>query len=63
MPWGTAATVRSFMNITSTSVISDADVTTNIGHADREVRKRVLAYNYDERLEGNINGTNKEFKT
>lgn len=63
MPWGTSATVRSFINITSTSVISDADVTTNIGHADREIRKRVFAYNYDERLQGSIDGTNKEFKT
>lgn len=50
------------MNITSTTVISDADVNDHLVSADREMRRLVFVHHYDEILEGNINGTNREFR-
>lgn len=63
MGWSTNAQARRYMNITSTSVISDADVNDHLLSADREIRRIVFAHHYDEVLDGNINGTNKEFRT
>ena len=62
MGWSTNAQARRYMNVTSTTIISDADVNDNLLSADREIRRKVLVHHYDEILQGNINGTNREFK-
>ena len=61
--WGTNAQARRYMNVTSTTSISDADVNDHLISADREIRRRVFVYHYDEVLNGNINGSNTQFKT
>jgi hypothetical protein len=61
MAWATLAKARLFSGL-STSDISDADLTTLLAIADRQLRRDIQVRVFKQRIYGNINGTNTTFK-
>ena len=62
MAWATTTQIRLISGL-STTDISDANVTSIITLADREVAKYVFEYHYAQALEGVQNGSNTLFQT
>ena len=62
LAWATTAQIRLLSGLTTTH-ISDADVTSIITIADREVARKVFVYHYEEILDGSIDGSNTLFRT